>query len=79
MTKINHKKVFALAFRTAIVLLISFYMYEIVLNLEKKLNKSKINNKLINEFIKRFTHFFVVFVSDLAILYLIIILLDLKF
>jgi predicted nucleic acid-binding protein len=70
--KINNRKIFALALRTAIVVVISFIVYEVLINLEKILNKNKITNKLTNEFIKRFTHFAVVFVSDITILYLLV-------
>jgi hypothetical protein len=70
--KINNRKIFALALRTAIVVVISFIVYEVLINLEKILNKNKITNKLTYEFIKRFTHFAVVFVSDITILYLLV-------
>ena len=78
MKKINHKKLFVLALRTAIVIVISFFIYEIIVNLEKILDKNMYNNKLSNEFVKRFTHFFTIFISDLVILYLIVILFDIN-
>ena len=70
--KINNRKIFALAFRTAIVVVISFIVYEVLINLEKIFNKNKITNTLTIEFIKRFTHFSVDFVSDITILYLLV-------
>jgi hypothetical protein len=72
--KINNRKIFALALRTAVVVVISFIVYEVLINLEKILNKNKITNKLTIEFIKRFTHFSVVFVSDITILYLLVLI-----
>ena len=72
--KINNRKIFALALRTAVVVVISFIVYEVFINLEKILNKNKITNKLTIEFIKRFTHFSVVFVSDITILYLLVLI-----
>ena len=72
--KINNRKIFALALRTAVVVVISFIVYEVFINLENILNKNKITNKLTIEFIKRFTHFSVVFVSDITILYLLVLI-----
>ena len=78
MTKINHKKIFALAFRTAIVLVISIFTYGYFVNLEKNLGKNTAYNKYVYELIKHLTYFISVFTADLVILYLIVILFDVK-
>jgi hypothetical protein len=78
MTKINNKKIFALAFRTAIVLVITFYAYEYFVNLEKNMDKNKYYNAFVYEIIKHFTYFICAFTADLFVLYLIVTLFHVK-
>jgi len=44
--KINHKRIFAHALRTALLFVASFLIYEILISLEKMWNKANQENKL---------------------------------
>ncbi len=69
MKKINHGRLFSHAFRTALLFISGFLIYEILLNLEKLWNKKNPKNKLIHFYKRKTFKFIFIFIIDLLILY----------
>jgi hypothetical protein len=69
MQKLHHIRLFSHAFRTALLFISGFLIYEILLNLEKLWNKKNPNNKLKHFYTRKIYKFILIFVIDLAILY----------
>ncbi len=68
--KPNHFRIFLHAFRTAVLIVAGFIVYEILLRLEKMWNRLYPNAHMYN-FAKRKTYKFItIFLIDLLILYL---------
>jgi hypothetical protein len=69
MKKINHTKIFVHGFRTALIFLAGFIIYELLLDLEKEWNKINPEHKTYNLHKKRGLKFFLILLVDLIILY----------
>ncbi len=69
MQKLHHIRLFSHAFRTALLFISGFLIYEILLNLEKLWNKKNPNNELKRFYTRKIYKFILIFVIDLAILY----------
>jgi hypothetical protein len=69
MKKIQHQRLFSHAFRTALLFISGFLIYEILLNLEKLWNKNNPKNKLIHFYRRKIYKFILIFIIDLIILY----------
>jgi hypothetical protein len=67
--KIRHGILFLHAFRTALLFISGFLIYEILLNLEKLWNKYNPKNKLIHFYRRKIYKFILIFSIDLIILY----------
>ena len=70
MKKINHKRIFLLALRTALLFISSFIIYDTFVNLEKYKYFINLKNKLLKLYIKEFIKFVLIFIIDLMILYI---------
>lgn len=71
--KINHKRIFTHALRTALIFVSSFLIYELLVSLEKQWNLENPENKLYNLYQRKFFKLILIFIVDLLILYGIII------
>jgi hypothetical protein len=71
MVEINYKRIFLNAARSALLILFSFFIYELLTELEKKWNHQKPNNELYHSQKRHLYKFTIIFISDLIILYLI--------
>ena len=74
MVEINHKRIFLNATRSVLLIVFSFFIYELLKDLEKKWNHQKPNNELHHSQKRHLYKFMIIFISDLIILYLICIL-----
>lgn len=74
--KIIHRNFFLNSFRTAVIFVAGFIIYELLKTLEKKWNKTHPNNELSHFAHRKKYHFLLIFVIDLLILYLIALLFD---
>lgn len=74
--KINHKRMFAHALRTALLFVAGFLIYEILISLEKMWNKANQENKLYYFYEKHIFRLILIFIMDLLILYGIALFLD---
>jgi hypothetical protein len=69
MIKINHARLFSLAFRTSIIFVSGFLIYEILLRLEKKWNQSNPENQIYHLYQQKIYKLILIFIIDLVILY----------
>lgn len=69
MNKIHHVRLMSHAFRSALLFISGFIIYEILLNLEKLWNKKNPKNKLIHFYKRKTFKFILIFIIDLMILY----------
>lgn len=67
--KIHHGRLFSHAFRTALLFVSGFLIYEILLNLETLWNKKNPKNNLIHFYKRKSFKFVLIFIIDLLILY----------
>lgn len=67
--KINHKRMFVHALRTALLFVAGFLIYEILISLEKIWNKANQENKLYYFYEKHIFRLILIFIMDLLILY----------
>jgi uncharacterized BrkB/YihY/UPF0761 family membrane protein len=77
--KINHKRIFAHALRTALLFVASFLIYEILISLEKMWNKANQENKLYYFYEKHIFRLILIFIMDLLILYGIVLFLGIHY
>ena len=77
--KINHKRIFAHALRTALLFVASFFIYEILISLEKMWNKANQENKLYYFYEKHIFRLILIFIMDLLILYGIVLFLGIHY
>lgn len=77
--KINHKRIFAHALRTALIFVASFLIYEILISLEKMWNKANQENKLYYFYEKHIFRLILIFIMDLLILYGIVLFLGIHY
>ena len=74
MKEINYSKLFLSSFRTAIIFVSSFIVYEILLEFEKTWNKEEPDKKIYN-FQKRILYkFLLILIIDLILIYTLFIL-----
>ena len=74
MKEINYSKLFLSSFRTAIIFVSSFIVYEILLEFEKMWNKEEPDKKIYN-FHKRILYkFLLILIIDLILIYTLFIL-----
>ena len=69
MKKINHTKYFLHAMRTAILFIAGFFIYEILLRLEKLWEKINPSHKVYNFYKLKTLKFAIILTIDLIILY----------
>ena len=74
--KINHRKFFFHALRTALLFIAGFLSYDILKILEIEWNKTHLNNEAVHFTQRKGYHFITLFFADLFILYLIALLFD---
>ena len=77
--KINNKRIFAHALRTALLFVASFLIYEILISLEKMWNKANQENKLYYFYEKHIFRLILIFIMDLLILYGIVLFLGIHY
>jgi len=70
--KIEHKRIFLNAFRTAVIFMTGFIIYELLLELEKLWNYEFPDHKIYNFGKRKMYKFLFVFLIDLLLLYAII-------
>ena len=69
MNKINHKRIFFHALRSALLFIAVFLIYDILVNLEKIWNKENPENSTYNYYFRKILKFTVILIIDLFILY----------
>lgn len=69
MNKINHKYIFFHAVRSALLFIAVFLIYDILINLEKLLNKENPENSKYNYYLHKIIKFIIILIIDLFILY----------
>lgn len=69
MTKINHSRLFSHAFRTSILFVAGFLIYEILVRLEKNLNLANPENQMYHFYQRKLYKLIFIFIIDLVILY----------
>ena len=74
MFEISYKRIFLNAARSAVLIVLSFVLYELLTALEKDWNSQNPNNELHHSLKRRLYKFMIIFISDLIILYLICLL-----
>lgn len=74
--KILHHKIFLNALRTAIIFIVGFLGYELLKTLELEWNHSLPNNEVEHFARRKSVHFILIFLTDLLILYFIVLLFD---
>ena len=74
--KIKHHIFFIEALRTALIFIAGFLTYELLKIIESNWNKLYPNNEFSHFARRKVYHFFVIFIIDLLILYLIALLFD---
>lgn len=67
--KLHHGRLFSHAFRTALLFVSGFLIYDILLNLEKIWNKNNPKNQMIHFYKRKTYKFILIFIIDLLILY----------
>ena len=76
MKKINHTRLFFHALRTALLFIAGFFIYEILVSLEKLWNKSNPENSLQHFHQRKGIKFIFILIIDLLILYGLFVLFD---
>jgi hypothetical protein len=76
--KINHRYIFLQALRTALIFISGFLTYELLKIVENKWNKKYPNHELSHYVHIKKYHFFIIFISDLLILYTVSLLFDIR-
>lgn len=69
MKKIYHGRLISQAFRTALIFVSGFIIYEILIQLEKIWNKNVPKNRVKHFYQRKMYKFILVFIIDLIILY----------
>ena len=69
MKEINYSKLILSSFRTAIIFVSSFIVYEILLEFEKMWNKEEPNKKIYNFYKRILYKFLLIFLIDLILIY----------
>jgi hypothetical protein len=69
MIKLNHSRLFSQAFRTALLFVASFLIYEILIRLEKIWNQANPDNQLYHFYKRKTYKLILIFIIDLLILY----------
>ena len=72
--KIEHSRLFLHALRTSLIFIAGFLIYELLKEIEGIWNKLYPNNEFNHSLNRKLYHFFIIFLIDLLILYLIAIL-----
>ena len=65
-----HSRIFFQAFRTAIIFVIGFIIYEFIVKYEKKQNKVNPSNSMFNLHKLNYIKFLLIFCIDLCLLYI---------
>jgi hypothetical protein len=76
MKKINHTRIFFHAIRSAILFIVGFLIYEILVSLEKLWNKINPKNALYHFHTRKGIKFLIILIVDLLILYGLFVLFD---
>jgi uncharacterized membrane protein YidH (DUF202 family) len=76
MKKINHARLFLHALRTALLFVAGFFIYEILVSLEKMWNESVPENSLQHFHQRKGIKFVIILIIDLLILYGLFVLFD---
>jgi len=76
MKQIDHLRLFSLAFRTAILFVAGFLIYEILIQLEKIWNQANPGNKPYYFYKRKLYKLILIFIIDLLILYGLVILFE---
>jgi hypothetical protein len=79
MIKINHMRLFSHAFRTSLLFVAGFLIYEILSRLEKKWNQANPENKTYNYHKRNIYKLILLFIIDLIILYGLVIFFKIHF
>ena len=74
--KLKHHIFFLNALRTALIFIAGFLSYELLKIAESKWNKMRPNNEISHFARRKALHFFLIFIIDLLILYIIALLFD---
>ena len=69
MTKIYHARLFSHAFRTSILFVAGFLIYEILVRLEKIWNQDNPENQIYHFYQRKLYKLILIFIIDLLILY----------
>lgn len=78
INKFTHQRFFIHALRTSLIFMSGFISYEFLRLLEVEWNKSNPNQELVHFSKRKIYHFIFIFLIDLLILYLILILFNIK-
>jgi hypothetical protein len=76
MKKINHARVFLHALRTAFIFVAGFFIYEILVTLEKMWNEAVPENSLQHFHQRKGIKFIIILIIDLIILYGLFVIFD---
>lgn len=79
MNKINHKRIFFHALRSALLFIAVFLIYDILINLEKLWNKENPEKTKYNYYLRKIIKFTVILILDLFILYFVSIFFNIEF
>jgi hypothetical protein len=79
MNKINHKYIFFHALRSALLFIAVFFIYDILINLEKLWNKENPEKSKYNYYLNKIIKFTVILIIDLFILYFASIFFNIEF
>jgi hypothetical protein len=79
MNKISHKRIFFHALRSALLFIVVFFLYDILINLEKLWNKDNPENSKYNYYLRKIIKFTVILIIDLFILYFASIFFNIEF
>ena len=79
VNKIKHFVIFLHALRTALIFLSGFLTYELLKIVESRWNKMYPNNEFSHFAHRKSYHFFIIFIIDVLILYLLALLFDVHF
>lgn len=78
LNKTIHYKFFLYALRTALLLIASFFTYDLLKMIEIEWNKKNPNNELLHFSRRKLFHFIIIFIIDLLILYAIALTLNIN-
>jgi hypothetical protein len=68
--KVNHTRIFTHALRTALLFVAGFFVYEIMLEIEKIWNLKNPENKQLHFYQKKIYKFLLILIIDLILLYM---------